>query len=210
MKRKPAGQPNGGQFAPSAVPAPTAAPLVSKDGVNVYDQDGQSVDLNVLYEQFRAAENKAGESEDAYSEMLHADQKFKAAARAEEQGMVTKFYTVLDADANDLFAKRIQDEQDISFEEARELVDDDGADTKQEMLLNQYAIIRNHCDEGDRIEVEEALMDPARTDNSTRRAFANDASDEDLIFRLAEQAAAGDRSIQDGLSRNPAYQSLFS
>lgn len=28
MKRQPAGQPNGGQYAPSAVPAPTAAPVV--------------------------------------------------------------------------------------------------------------------------------------------------------------------------------------
>lgn len=191
---------------------PKAAPagFVSEDGVNVYDQDGQAVDLNALYEQFEAAEKKAGESVDAYSEMLRADQKFKAAARAEQQGMVTKFYTVLNTDANDLLAQRIQDEQGISFEEARELVDNDGADTKKEMLLEQYEIVRAHCSEEDRIEVEEALMDPARTDNATRRAFANETSDEDLIFRLAERAAAGDRFIQDGLSRNASYRGLFS
>lgn len=214
---------------------PKAAPagFVSEDGVNVYDQDGQAVDLNALYEQFEAAEKKsnalrdqynseynagkwdtnrdlAGRAEDAYSEMLRADQKFKAAARAEEQGMVTKFYTVLDADANDLLAERIQDEQGISFEEARELVDNDGAATKQEMLLEQYAIVRNHCSEEDRIEVEEALMDPARTDDATRRAFAEDTSDEDLIFRLVEKAADGDRFIQAGLSRNASYRNFFS
>ena len=215
---------------------PKAAPagFVSEDGVNVYDQDGQAVDLNALYEQFEAAEKKsnalrdrynreynagkwttnrdlAGKSEDAYSEMLRADQKFKAAARAEEQGMVTKFYTVLDTDANDLLAQTIQDEQGITFEQAREhLETNEGADAKQEMLLAQYAIVRGNCSEEERFDVEEAVMD--RADGPTRRRFAEDAraEDEDLLFRLAERAAAGDTHIANGLQRNSAYRQLFS